>query len=742
MTAFAHTSPDKKCEPPEGWQPLAEHARAVANLANKLARAAFPEDSDFAASVRAAGLLHDLGKYRREFQEMLWGRHPRNEATRHKQAGAAHAAIQKRADLAFVIVGHHGGIPDLADLKEHIDGPNGKPLLPRIWEVATADCPELATPLPASSVGVDRLLFDWQVRLLFSCLVDADWQDTGNHEARVLGWPLDGKPPDLQAEAWRARVLGYIGARAASCQDPKVAELRREVLDACLKAADLVPGMFTMTVPTGGGKTLSGLAFALAHAERHGLRRVIYVAPYLTILDQNAREIRRALQAEPDSPDADIVFEHHSLAEPGGAAPDDDSTDRDTRRAENWDAPVVVTTNVQFFESLFANRPGACRKLHNICRSVVILDECQTLPTGLVQPTCQMLRHLVDWGGCSVVLCTATQPAWNRSDFLACGFDNVREIVPRELNLFERLRRVKVAWPKLPDERWEWDRVAEAMRDERAALCIVNTRRAARELFHKLREAGSTGLFHLSTTMCPAHRLAVLDEVRRRLAVGKTCHLVSTQLIEAGCDVDFPLVLRELAPLEAVIQSAGRCNREGLLNPPDGTPGGKVIVFRSPKGTLPPDQWYKLGVAKLEQDFLSLGREPDIGRTQDILDYFQRLYRSGDLDREGIEQDRLERRFATAASKYRLIDDTTPVVVKTWEPFAAEVQRLLVAVRHHPTKANFRRLAPYQINLRHYELLAAGGSVQLDPSGVRVWLGGYDPALGLSPDNSEAILIV
>jgi CRISPR-associated endonuclease/helicase Cas3 len=346
-----------------------------------------------------------------------------------------------------------------------------------------------------------------------------------------------------------------------------------------------------------------------------------------------------------------------------------------------------------------------------------------------------MLRHLVDWGGCSVVLCTATQPAWNRSDFLPCGFENVREIVPPELNLFERLRRVRVAWPTSPDERWDWDRVAELMRRERAALCIVNTRRAARELFHKLRETGAKGLFHLSTAMCPAHRLAVLDEVRRRLAAGKTCRLVSTQLIEAGCDVDFPLVLREMAPLEAVIQSAGRCNREGLLNGPDGAPGGKVVVFRSPQGTLPPDQWYKLGVAKLEQDFLALGRQPDIGSTQDILDYFQRLYRSGDLDREGITEDRLQRRFATAASKFRLIgDDTTAVVVKTWEPFASEVDRLLAAVRHHPSKANYRRLAQYQINLRHYELLAAGGSVQLDPSGVRVWLGGYDPDLGLMPD--------
>lgn len=742
MNYFAHTSPDTSAKPPEGWQLLAEHLRGVAARAFEHARQAMPSDPALAEAAQAAGLWHDVGKYRPEFQEMLWGRHPRNEATRHKQAAAAHAANERRIDLAFVIAGHHGGIPDFDDLKQHVHGPNGNDVLTRIREDAQRDCPELAQPLSTWTKGNDRLLFDWQVRLLFSCLVDADWQDSAEHERRVLNLASESLPPRLEPSVLLERVLTYVAARAASCRDPNMATLRHQVLNAALATAEGARGCFTMTVPTGGGKTLSALAFALAQAARHDLRRVIYVAPYLSIIDQNAREIRRALQAEADSPHAGLVFEHHSLAEPTGAG-DDDSTDRDARRAENWDAPFIVTTNVQFFESLFANRPGPCRKLHNICRSAVILDECQTLPPSLVAPTCQMLGHLVDWGGCSVILCTATQPAWNRSDFLPCGLENVREIAPPELNLFQRLRRVCVAWPESANAPWDWSRVAARMLEQKAALCIVNTRRAARDLFCTLREESGKGLFHLSTAMCPAHRLAVLDQVRRRLAAGKTCRLVSTQLIEAGCDVDFPLVLREMAPLEAVIQSAGRCNREGLLNGADGTPGGQVVVFRSQKGTLPPDQWYKLGTAKLEQDFLRMGRMADIGRPEDILDYYQRLYRSGSLDRECIEQDRLQRRFAAAADKYRIIDDeTTPVVVKTWQPFADKVQQLLAVLRHHPSKANFRRLAPYQINLRNYELLSAGGSVQLDPSGLRVWLGGYDPALGLTPDNCQALLLV
>jgi CRISPR-associated endonuclease/helicase Cas3 len=436
------------------------------------------------------------------------------------------------------------------------------------------------------------------------------------------------------------------------------------------------------------------------------------------------------------------VFEHHSLAEPLSAVAEDETTDDATRRAENWDAPVVVTTNVQFFESLFSNRPAQCRKLHNICHSVVILDECQTLPPDLVAPSCQMLTQLVQHGGCSIVLCTATQPAWNKREGLPQGLDDVREIVRPSLDLFSRLRRVTVTWPKETD-RWAWQQVADCMLDERAALCIVNTRSAARDLFRRLRETGCKGLLHLSTRMCPAHRLAVLDQVRRRLAAGRPCRLVATQLIECGCDVDFPLVLRELGPLEAVIQSAGRCNREGLLNGPDGSPGGRVIVFRSPEGRLPSDRWYKLGTAKLEQDFLRMGREPDIGRPDDMRDYFERLYQSGELDQRGIQEDRQQQRFATAAGKYRLIDeDTTPVVVKTWRPRADEVESLLRALRKHPAKALFSRLAPFQVNLRTYELGQAGGSVQLDPAGVKVWLGGYDPDLGLDPDNQEATLIV
>ncbi len=753
MTAyFAHTPEDKtKSQPPEGWQPLADHLRAVANLATRFAVESLPavlgdrektqqDNQIFQQGAYWAGLLHDLGKYRPEFQLMLRRKHPKNERTRHKQAGAARASLCRRLDLAFAIAGHHGGVPDLTDLKEVIKAPGGGDVAEQVWPVAAADCPALNGTIPHWQVNKqEMLLFDLKVRLLFSCLVDADWQDTSAFHQRGKGLPPDPGPLPLDAAGCLEKTLVYIGERSRNCPELAIAAIRREVLEAALAAAAFNPGLFAMTVPTGGGKTLSALAFALAHAQQHGLRRIIYVAPYLSIIEQNAREIRRALQ---QSDDSDFVFEHHSLAEPRGE-PDAPESEETLRRAENWDAPVVVTTSVQFFESLFSNRPGPCRKLHNMANSVVILDECQTLPPDLIRPTCSLLGQFAEVAGCSIVLCTATQPAWTRRDDLPEGLEGVREIVPAEFRLFERLRRVRVHWPDKEDPHLDWPAVAARMTQQAAALCIVNTRKAAREVFESMRRLGYRDALHLSTAMCPAHRLQILNEVRERLKAGQPCRLVSTQLIEAGVDVDFPLVLRELAPLEAIVQSAGRCNREGSLNKADGTPGGQVVVFRSVDGRLPPDRWYKAGRSVLEQDFLAAGNEPDIGRPEDLQDYFQRLYCTGNLDQHHIQEDRQNARFAEVALKYRLIDDDTiPVVALTWEARRAEIEDLLERLHRAPSRHLFRQLGRFQVNLRCYELAAAQGQVASDASGVNLWTGTYDQSLGLGMGGNDLNLVV
>ncbi len=726
------------------WQLLREHLEQVAQLARDHMAAARPGDAPLSDAAYAAGLLHDLGKYRPEFQSYLHSLPVPRELTYHKQAGAAKASSAGNGPVAFAIAGHHGGIPDRADLADLIKGPSGQPVAAAVWTKAAKDCPSLLKLSLASPPLPNKLTADVLTRLLFSCLVDADWTDTCAHDDKVHGRAPLPEPPTLDAVAWRRHVLAYIVERAKDCKEPYIAGIRNEVLKACLAAAEQKPGLFSLTVPTGGGKTLSGLAFALKHAELYGLRRVIYVAPYLSILDQNAAVVRKALGVERDDP---AVFEHHSLAEPPG---DEDMNETAraaaARRAENWDAPVVLTTNVQFFESLLSNKPGRCRKLHNIARSVILLDECQTLPPEFVAPTCSILGQVADILGSTIVLCTATQPAFDHAD-MPERLRDVTEIAPPGLDLFARLRRVRVEWPKRDDAPLTWQQVAERMREKTAALCVVNSKRAARELFAVLKDKGNA--FHLSTSMCPAHRMAKLDEVRRRLKSGEPCFLVSTQLIEAGVDVDFPIVLRELAPLEAIIQAAGRCNREGLLNGVDGSPGGRVVVFRSaaavaePKKYYPPDRWYQAGRSVLETTFLNAGREPRIDAVEDMREYFERLYRTGSLDGKQIQPARERFAFKEVKESYRLIDDDgESVVVATWEEKRKEVAALLDAVHRRATRANFRKLAPYQVNMRRYELAKPGCPAGPEADKLFVWRGGYDDELGLVGDNADVLLLV
>jgi CRISPR-associated endonuclease/helicase Cas3 len=741
---FAHTPDGPNAGPPPvGWHGLAEHLREVARLAERFAREArpiFPDDPEtvtrekeaFHLGARWAGLLHDLGKYRPEFQKMLRGLPAPREQTWHKQAGAARAKDGGRLDVAFAVAGHHGGLPDRPALKGMIESSGGSAVAPQVWPLASAagEVPELLANMSPWAAGSDPFQLDLLIRLLFSCLVDADWLDTGAFKRRSRGLAPEPLPPPLEPAAGLVRVLAYIEERARNCPGEEMARIRGEILDAALKAAALPPGLFALTVPTGGGKTLSALAFALSHARHHGLRRVIYVAPYLTILEQNTHVLRMALGVKDDG---EFVFEHHSLAEPRARRPEDETeTEEAVRRAENWQAPVVATTNVQLFESLFAHEPSACRKLHNLGRSVLILDECQTLPPGLVEPTRSMLGQVSRTLGCSIVFCTATQPGWTCREDLPGNLRGVREIVPPELRLFERLVRVRVEWPQGPKDLLDLPDVAGRMVAERAALCVVNTRGAAVKVCAELARLGCPEVAHLSTTMCPAHRFLVLEDVRRRLKHGLDCRLVSTQVIEAGCDVDFPLVLREMAPLEAIIQAAGRCNREGLLKALDGLPGGRVVVFRTPEGRLPSDRWYRAGRDTLERLLQALPAPPDIGRAEDIAGYFARLYGEGKLDEKGIQADRSNQKFPEVAGKYRLIEeDTFAAVVTTWQEHEAEVQRLLDAVRHAPTRRNFRRLAPYQANLRNYERARATGWIIEDACGLKLWTGPYDDLTGL-----------
>ncbi len=731
MAYFARTDRD-----PGGGvcHPLAEHLRGVAALATRFAGEARPGDSSLAEAARAAGLLHDLGKYRPEFQQLLLGR-PRGEATRHKQAGAARAYALKRSDAAFAIGGHHGGLPDKQGLRALIEQPGGRDIADGVWPIAVEDCPDLASLAACAPPVKDALELDLRVRLLFSCLVDADWLDSAI--AVDPGAERDPVRFADHAERWLASLLSFVRTRAASCEDADVRECRAEALQACLDRAGDAPGFFSLTVPTGAGKTLSALAFALKHAIANGLRRIIYVAPYLSIIEQNAAAIRTAIGEDAAS---EAVLEHHSLSDVGDEREDDPHSTAPDHLSENWDAPIIITTSVQFFESLFANTPGRCRKVHNMARSVVILDECQSLPRELVAPTLDMLKALQPYLGATLVLCTATQPAWEKSDALPMGLEGVREIAPEPTGLADRLRRVRVEWPKPDAPRLSWEEAAARIVESNGpALCVVNTKAAARAVFLALRDrvGAEEGVFHLSTSMCPEHRRRVLAECIARLPDGRRCLLVSTQLVEAGVDIDFPLVLRELGPLDSIVQTAGRCNRAGRL----GREGGRVVVFRSDEGGLPPGA-YTLATGTTAQ-WLEAGETPDTSDPETMRRYFRTLYNKTESDAEGITALRGALNFPEAARRYQLIDDDTlSVVVAGWEEERASVEELLDSLARSPTRRAFRALAPYSVNLYRRDADAARAWIRpCGDTSVSVYGGTYDPKLGiLRPEGGAALI--
>jgi CRISPR-associated endonuclease/helicase Cas3 len=734
MEYFAHTYelPDGKRDPDEShWQPLREHLANVAKLAAKFASEARPgeDEGEFAQAAYAAGLLHDLGKYRPEFQRMIRGLQPKGESTRHKQAGAAQAVStgSKHFDICFSILGHHGGIPDKADMAEAVKA--GSSVAEKVLPAAHLDFPELKAADHGQAVTLRGTEFDIRTRLLFSCLVDADWLDTSDFHARREGWAAPTPLPQLDASQLLQNVLAYIAQRAKQCRNTDVARIRAEILAAALRSGNHPQGIFSMTVPTGGGKTLSALAFALQHAVTHGLKRIIYVAPYLSIIEQNAAVFRAALGEPADN----LILEHHSMTEPGndsGVHGDDNESQTAQRLAENWEAPIILTTSVQFYESLFSNQPSRCRKLHNVAQSVVILDECQTLPAGFTAPTCEMLEQAAAYMGCSIVLCTATQPAWKKDPVrLPMGISRIHEIAPNPVELFRQLKRVEITWPQTGAANLNWAEIAAEMVSQQQVLCVVNTRQAALEIYREVATLGGEAI-HLSTNMCPAHRLSVLKDITAALQEGRTCRVVSTQLVEAGVDLDFPVVMRELAPLESIVQAAGRCNREGLLK--SGS-GGRVLVFRSRDGKMPPGSWYRNGAKIVEQDFLACGRQPRIDHPEDIAEYYRRLYPTGDLDSKSIHIERSEYNFQSVAESYKIIDSvTTPLVVWTWEPAREEIEKLLAELRQHASRSAYRRLQRYTVNVYEHEFRrAASACVMNDPPGVNVCSLPYDNALGL-----------
>ncbi len=679
---------------------LEEHLRAVARLAANHASAMGSTDW-----AHLAGLWHDLGKYANEFQRRIKSvsgydpdAHLEGPVGRvdHSTAGALHAVEQFGVHgriLAYLIAGHHTGLPDwhsgetggaalnarLGD-KSHLVRALSQPITPAI----------LSQIKPASSpVGKSDGFALW-VRMLFSCLVDADFLDT---EAFMDGGKAAQRVGHQVVEELLRRFNSHMNENFSGAAPTRVNRIRAEVLRQCREKANNTPGMFSLTVPTGGGKTLSSLAFALQHAVKNGKRRVIYVIPYTSIIEQTANIFRDIF------PDA--VVEHHSNLDP------DKETVRSRLAAENWDAPIIVTTNVQFFESLFAARTSRCRKLHNIVNSVVVLDEAQLLPPEFLQPILTAMNLLAQHYGVTFVLSTATQPALNsRSGFgwTFKGLNGVNEIVSDPKSLYRDLERVTVELPEDLHQTQSWDEIAERMQRHESVLAVVNSRADARELHRRMPK----GTLHLSALMCGEHRSHVIADIKRRLKDGEAVRVVSTQLVEAGVDVDFPVVYRALAGLDSIAQAAGRCNREGKLE------RGQVFVFVPPK-PAPPGHLRR--AAETTVSLLFESRDNPL-RRELFQSYFEQLYwKAPSLDRQGIEgllkaNGQGEVQFRTAAQRFQLIDESgyRSVIVR-YSDSPVLIGRLQ---KEGPERWLMRKLQRFTVSLPDYqfEKLLGNGDVR------------------------------
>ncbi len=538
------------------WQTLEDHLQGVAKLAEEFAEV-------FGAGEwgRLAGENHDIGKGTLPWQAYLrYANKIIDEISKFYEGHPNHAAVgaqwlfkhseQAGKLLAYCIAGHHGGLPNWAEsLKSRLQEDFPEVQFP-------LSVPEFLQAFPVANPESDRLGFQLQffVRMLFSCLVDADFLDTEKFlDKKKSGWRSDYPSIDeLHKCFWDN--LNEIRKKAEKVKNENQCHVNRQrelVLDDCLQASRLEPGLFSLTVPTGGGKTLSSLAFALNHAaqECQMKRRIIYVVPFTSIIEQNAKVFRDMLGE-------DAVLEHHCNYI-------SDETDWKTRLAsENWDAPVVVTTNVQFFNSFYANKTSKCRKLHNVADSIIIFDEVQAIPVEKIQPCLEVIKELSLNYGVTSVLCTATQPAIKYSDQFKIGLKNVREIIRDVSDLFKQLKRTEEFYiGKLSTQG-----VADKLLENEQVLCIVNSRQQALDIFYAMPECSAN--IHLSALMYPQHRTRKLKEIRRLLDRGLPCRVVSTQLIEAGVDIDFPCVYRAVAGLDSIAQAAGRCNRNGRSKAP------------------------------------------------------------------------------------------------------------------------------------------------------------------------------
>jgi len=693
---YAHSL---KGQPPEKWQPLEEHLKNVAEQAASFA-------SEFGGEKWAylAGLWHDLGKYNTSFQKYMFENGPQVE---HAVVGGRYVTQfddpSRKFVLQVIITCHHTGLQNNERVKERIK--NAFHLLQETIDNVPGDLLNRHLPYfprwlkPPFRTQEDIRHLEFWIRMLHSCLVDADWLDAEKRNLSAMG----KRPEFPELSVLRDKLDQYIDSKVAKAKKENWTQVNRQreiVLKACRNAANEKPGFFSLTVPTGGGKTYAAMSFALNHAVTNDMRRVIVVIPYTSIISQNAKVY------------SDVFGQHNVIEHHTNLSPERD-TEWNRLATENWDAPIIVTTNVQFFESLFARKNSKLRKIHNIPRSVIILDEVQCLPPALLYPILDGLKELQQHYGCSIVLSTATQPALNKNDVLKEGLIDVQEIIPDTVSLVRNLNRVNVEW-KL-DEITEYGELARQIIDEgiKKVLIVTHKRKDARTMTQFL----PSDTYHLSAAMCPAHKQDVIDKVSEEMKVknaNKVVRLVSTQLIEAGVDIDFPVVFRALAGLDSLSQTAGRCNREGKL-----VERGRFVVFCAP--TEPPPGILRIGKDITFTLINSKGSKnvvwdkngyPDLTRPENYQTYFWRFYSNQKLDAAGVQTCRERFNFADVADNFRMIDNETYSVVVPYK----NAYDLLKNIRRKefPSRDDYRALQPYivQVYKEDFVRLIQAGAIE------------------------------
>lgn len=704
---------------------LSKHLQETAAMAS-----AFAWKEDYKSVFYLAGLMHDLGKYQTAFQQYIrsGGKHG---SVPHASWGAGYARSKNMREASFVIDGHHKGIPDNATWKVDTESFKRNEVDEFENVVVQFIKDNKINENDSQKKDLDEIVKipshrEVFIRYLFSALTDSDWLSTEEH--------FDQGSAEIRSQITlpiEEMINKLDKVFSAMPKDGKINNLRNEARHQVLQKAHKTCGFYSLSLPTGMGKTLTSIAWALRHAQANSLKRIIVVLPFVNIIDQTAQILKGIFGNA-------LVLEHHSsFNEDDTATRDDDGNyshieQKKKLACENWNYPVILTTTVQFFESLFSNRPSKCRKIHNIAESVIIFDEVQTLPKDVILPTLQMLKDVQTIMKTSFLFCTATQPAFEKRKGFD-GIDNIQPLISNPSEMYKEAQRVEY---ELLNNLGSVDLadLLKATSDKgNSALVIFNTKKPTLEFFNLAENIEQwEKKYHLSTGMCPDHRKQVIQNIRDDLAAKRKILVSSTQLIEAGVDFDFPVVFRALAPLEAVIQAAGRCNRENKLGPS----GGKVFLFKLHDSAMP-DKTYS-ACANHAEEFIRM----DIKQLH-APDTFNKYYAQVvnlyvNPDQYKINQARKSFNFQTVNDSYRIIRDSTEGLYMY--NYSDESRQLFHSLEYKEflSKDDFRTMQAYTVSVYRHFIIKNGAMCKTMPQGFMVWYGNYDPQTGVSIEPIEA----